>query len=98
MKSASLFLLPLLMLAGCATTNAGAPPLDLQGAQITSKTMGNGDKIDEYRVGGALKMVKITPSRGKAYYLYDKNGDGHLDTDGLNGQKVSPVYFNLYSW
>ena len=36
--------------------------------------------IEEYRVDGRLRFVKITPSRGKPYYLVDTDGDGYLET------------------
>jgi hypothetical protein len=32
--------------------------------------------IEEYRVGGKLYMIKITPKHGKPYYLIDDRGDG----------------------
>jgi hypothetical protein len=32
--------------------------------------------IEEYRVGGRLYMIKITPKVGKPYYLVDDRGDG----------------------
>ena len=32
--------------------------------------------IEEYRVGGRLYMIKITPKHGKPYYLVDEMGDG----------------------
>ena len=35
--------------------------------------------IEEYRVNGRLRYVKITPSAGKPYYMIDTNGDGILD-------------------
>lgn len=53
--------------------------------QITIIQRG-GDKIEEYRVSGKLYMVKVTPARGKPYYLVDERGDGrftrldHLDS------------------
>ncbi|MEE7547157.1 DUF2782 domain-containing protein [Xanthomonas sp. Kuri4-1] len=93
MKRASLILLPLLALAGCSSL--GGAPVDVRGADVTSKAMDNGDKIDEYRVSGQLRMVKITPSRGAPYYLYDQDGDGRFDNDK---DGVSPVYWKLYSW
>lgn len=40
---------------------------------ITKKT---GQTIEEYRVGGRLYMIKITPKVGKPYYLVDDLGDG----------------------
>lgn len=36
--------------------------------------------IEEYRVNGKLRYVKITPSKGKPYYMFDSNGDGVLDS------------------
>ena len=32
--------------------------------------------IEEYRVGGKLYMIKITPKHGAPYYLVDDRGDG----------------------
>lgn len=32
--------------------------------------------IEEYRVGGRLYMIKITPKHGAPYYLVDDRGDG----------------------
>ena len=40
---------------------------------ITKET---GQTIEEYRVGGRLYMIKITPAHGKPYYLVDDRGDG----------------------
>jgi predicted small secreted protein len=89
-------LLAALLMAGCATSGgAGMPPVDVAGADIASRTLDNGDVLEEYRVAGQLRMVKVTPQRGAPYYLYDQNGDGRMDSsrDG-----VSPVYWKLYSW
>ena len=36
--------------------------------------------IEEYRVNGKLRYVKITPAKGKPYYMYDSNGDGVLES------------------
>ena len=93
----SLIVVPLLALAACATTgrDADAPPVDVKGADIARKVMENGDIIEEYRVAGQLRMVKVTPSRGAPFYMYDKNGDGRMDNDK---DGVSPVYWKLYSW
>ncbi len=32
--------------------------------------------IEEFRVGGQLYMIKVTPSHGKPYYLIDETGEG----------------------
>nr|WVL52717.1 DUF2782 domain-containing protein [Xanthomonas nasturtii] len=93
MKRASLLLLPLLLLGGCATSGGGG---DVPaGADVTSKTMGNGDKVDEYRVNGQLEMVRVTLARGAPYFLYDRDHDGHTDAEK---DKVNKVYWQLYSW
>jgi len=86
----------LLVLAGCATSDPGPDPsMDLAGAQVAVRTEANGDVIEEYRVGGQIRMVKVTPSRGAPYYLMDRNADGRMDDQRGN---VSPVYWKLYGW
>jgi len=88
-----------LALGGCASTGmeaaAEGTPVDLRNAQVTTKTMDNGDLVDEYRVAGQVRMVRVKPVRGAAYYLYDRDGDGHMDNDK---DGISPVYWKLYSW
>lgn len=89
----------LLVLSGCVSTGSAQndPGVDLADAQVAVRTEKNGDVIEEYRVGGLLRMVKVTPSRGPAYYLMDENGDGRLDKSKGEGP-VSPVYWKLYGW
>jgi hypothetical protein len=90
---------PLLVLAGCASMGSAQndPGMDLADAQVAVRTEANGDVIEEYRLAGQLRMVKVTPSRGPAYYLMDENGDGRLDKSKGEGP-VSPVYWKLYGW
>ncbi len=38
------------------------------------------ETVEEYRVGGLLYMIKVTPKQGAAYYLIDTDGDGNLET------------------
>ena len=40
---------------------------------ITRET---GETVEEYRAGGRLYMIKITPKHGAPYYLVDDRGDG----------------------
>ncbi|MCW4455898.1 DUF2782 domain-containing protein [Flavobacterium sp. MXW15] len=92
----NLMLVSLLALAGCASSGGLADaPVDVTGAEVASRTLDNGDTVEEYRVSGQLRMVKVTPLRGAPYYIYDRNGDGRMDNDK---DKVSPVYWKLYSW
>ena len=97
MKTPIACLALLLSLSACATSGAGAdtPPVDVTGAEVARRTEANGDVIEEYRVGSQLRMVKVTPARGPAYYLYDRNGDGSIEAE----QKQMPTtYWKLFSW
>jgi hypothetical protein len=91
----TLLLAGLLVLAGCATNGGGGGPVDVSGADVSKRALDNGDTVEEFRVGGQLRMVKVTPSRGAPYYMYDRDGDGRMDNDK---DGVSPVYWKLYSW
>ncbi|HZH43526.1 MAG TPA: DUF2782 domain-containing protein [Lysobacter sp.] len=87
-----------LLLAACASAPAPRDPTaELTDAQVSTRTMENGDVVEEYRVAGQLRVVKVTPPRGPTYYLIDRNGDGRLDESEGEGP-VSPVYFKLFEW
>ena len=55
--------------------------------------------IEEYRIGGNLYMVKITPSVGPPYYLVDQDGDGKLEskTTRLGSDSAVPQWV-IFSW
>ncbi|MEO6155647.1 MAG: DUF2782 domain-containing protein [Thermomonas sp.] len=80
------------LLAACASDPTASLPAD---AVPVSHTESNGDVITEYRVAGALTMVKVVPSRGPTYYVMDRDGDGKLDWE--KGE-APMTYFKLYSW
>ena len=82
------------LLAACAT----ATPEQMLGndAVTTTRTESNGDIITEYRQAGALKMVKVVPSRGPTYYIYDRNGDGVVNAADAN--KGPMTYYKLFEW
>ena len=69
-RTAALALAALLP-AACATTSddSGAPPVPPPGAQEATRTESNGDVVTEYRVGGTVAMVKITPTVGDVLAL-----------------------------
>jgi hypothetical protein len=54
--------------------------------------------VEEYRIGGQLYMIKITPSKGLPYYLVDSDGDGSLETrrNSLNDPEV--IQWRLFTW
>lgn len=86
-----------LALAACATTASTGDPEVPAGADRSVRTEANGDVIEEYRVAGQLRMVKVTPQRGPTYYLIDENADGVVDVT-RGGERISPVYFKLFGW
>ncbi len=83
-----------LALAACATTpDAG---IDLPSDAVeNSRTEANGDVITEYRVAGQLRMVRVQPPRGPAYYLYERNGQL---VSTKPGDDPPQTYFKLFSW
>jgi outer membrane biogenesis lipoprotein LolB len=95
MRRSIFFMLPmLLVLGGCATAGSSQAMVEIPSdAVATTKQQPNGDEITEYRVAGQLRVVKVQPERGPAYYLQDRNGDGRPDDDN-----ISPVYFKLFGW
>lgn len=85
----------LLALTACATTGGSAAAPEIPGDAVAAeRVMDNGDVVTEYRVAGQLRVVKVQPLRGPAYYLQDRNGDGKIDDDS----NVSPVYFKIFEW
>jgi len=82
-------------LSACATMD-GAGSTDIPADAVpTTRTESNGDVVTEYRVAGQLRAVRIEPSRGPAYYLYDRDGDGLPDKEGDNPPQT---YFKLFDW
>jgi len=43
--------------------------------EVTIRQRGE-EQVEEFRIGGKLYMMKITPRYGKPYYLVDDKGDG----------------------
>ena len=64
---------------------------------VTIRSSEDGDRIEEYREGGRITMVRVTPVRGVPYYLYDDDRNGRLDRTDADG-KLSPVYYTIYEW
>lgn len=97
MRTTARLLLPLALacIAGCASLDDpaanGIPP----GAVEATRTEPNGDVVTEYRIAGQLRVVKVVPSRGPTYYLYDRDGDGMVDKPGDNPPQT---YFKLFEW
>jgi len=56
--------------------------------------------VEEYRLGGQIYMVKITPIGGVPYYYIDTDGDGklELDVDQQALNPVQPVHWKILEW
>lgn len=84
-------------LAGCTTSGGqpdpNDPTVDLRNAEVIESVQDNGDVIQEYRVNGQLKVVKVTPKRGPTYYLMN-DGDGSPDASSTDGR----VHWKLFDW
>ncbi len=51
------------------------------------------DTVEEYRLGGKLYMIKVTPPNGKPYYMIDEKGDGKLSRqEGLDTGIRPPMW------
>ena len=72
------------------------PASDESAPTVTIRATDTGDRVEEYRQGGRIFMVKITPVRGKAYYLYDDDRNGRLDRS--DSDNIAPVYWTIYEW
>ena len=76
------------------------PPLPPAGAmdpelepQVTIRKK-DGDTIEEFRVGGRLVMIKVTPAHGVPYILTDSKGDGSFTNrrDSLETPPSVPMW------
>lgn len=67
---------------------AGSADADLE-PQVTI-TKHTEQTVEEYRMGGRLYMIKITPKIGKPYYLVDDLGDGKFSRQESLDSGVRP--------
>ena len=82
------------------------PPPDLPAesdSRIPAKTEVNiinqkDATIEENRVNGKLRYAKITPKKGKPYYMVDTDGDGALDTRENNFENPPINRWILMEW
>src|SRR5258706_9539522 len=66
--------------------------------QVTILKRGT-DTVEEYRLGGKLYMVKVTPAHGIPYYMVDREGDGKfVRDDTYNGNNIRPPMWVIFSF
>ena len=72
-----------------------APPVVREGADEPRVRIEpqQGDKVEEYREGGRLMMLKVTPPHGVPYYLIDTTGNGNwMRRDSLDDGVRVPMW------
>ena len=65
--------------------------------QVTILKRGT-DTVEEYRMGGKLYMLKVTPAHGVPYYLVDEKGDGRMTRQDSLDFGVRPPLWVIHSW
>ncbi|HTD90416.1 MAG TPA: DUF2782 domain-containing protein [Burkholderiales bacterium] len=66
--------------------------------QITIVKRGT-ETVEEYRMGGKLYMMKVTPAGGGTpYYLVDNNGDGTFARQNGHDTGVRPPMWVIHSF
>jgi hypothetical protein len=71
------------------------PPLVRDGADEPGVRIApqEGDKVEEVRDGGRLRMLKVTPPHGVPYYLIDSTGSGNwMRRDSLDDGVRVPMW------
>lgn len=56
------------------------------------------DTVEEYRIGGKLYMLKVTPPSGAAYYLIDEQGDGRFTRQNTLDSGIRPPMWVIRSF
>ncbi|MDP3037634.1 MAG: DUF2782 domain-containing protein [Rhodocyclaceae bacterium] len=56
--------------------------------QVTITKRGE-DRVEEFRMGGKLYMIKVTPPHGTPYYLIDPKGDGGFVRQDVGDKTLS---------
>ena len=56
------------------------------------------ETVEEFRVGGKLYMIKITPKVGQPYYLVDDRGDGKFARQETLDTGFRPPRWTIHSF
>jgi len=70
-----------------------APASPAPGEPAVRIPVQEGDKVEEIRQGGRVVMLKVTPPKGKPYYLVDTTGNGNwMRRDSLDDGVRVPMW------
>ncbi len=56
------------------------------------------ETIYEYRINGAVYMLKVQPVAGPPYYLVDTKGDGSFETRTDDPRNITVNQWVLFRW
>lgn len=65
--------------------------------QVTILKRGT-DTVEEYRIGGRLYMVKVTPANGVPYYMIDHKGDGRFSRQDSLDSGIRPPMWVIHEF
>jgi hypothetical protein len=65
--------------------------------QVTILKRGT-DTVEEYRIGGRLYMIKVTPARGAPYYMIDHKGDGRFSRQDSLDSGIRPPMWVIHQF
>lgn len=81
---------PPVLESGATDTELEGPPVRITKENVT---------IEEYRVGGKLYKIKVTPKVGPPYYLIDERGDGEFSRmEGPDAANMRPPRWVLFNF
>jgi hypothetical protein len=72
-------------------TAPGASGTEQPEPEITITTKGT-EIHEEYRLNGRLYMIKVTPAKGKPYYLIDDQGSGQFHRGDMQPHIAVPMW------
>ena len=74
------------------------PPMADDGEPVVRIPVQEGDKVEEVREGGRVVMLKVTPPKGRPYYLVDTTGNGNwMRRDSLDDGVRVPMW-PIHTW
>ncbi len=65
--------------------------------QVTIRKRGE-DTVEEYRIGGKLYMLKVTPPGGRPYYMIDERADGKFARQEAHDSGIRPPMWVIHQF
>jgi hypothetical protein len=65
--------------------------------QVTIRKRGE-DQVEEYRIGGRLYMIRVTPPGGRPYYMIDQLGDGKFSRQESHDSGLRPPLWVIHQF